>query len=765
MKEIFMGRKGTLIKLAICAGLILVSALIGSYIQTAGWSCSIEDLQNASNTGTITLQAVDKDAPASYTVKGSVTSGILIIPKNATAETPAPAIVFTHGLYNNREMQLQNGIEMARRGFVVILLDREQHGHNTTMTYNNYGDSMLSAAKYLYNLTDKNGNKIVDGSKIAVSGHSMGGSATNNALALDGVSTNGSITYASGKSEKWNGATDEALKNGYHMGIISAGLVQANNASNTSYGTNLLGVGNVKASSDEFFYTATLKSPTYVAIHKDSMTSVMFYQGANENYSGSVDGKIYVKKGNSFVAITSNDKFKEGTQYYKYTKSGNATNYLMSSQAMAFVGQNTANVTADQYNVVNGGLYDFNTGALIAQPNEKGKLASVATKGQQLSSATTQLRVVYEAQETHPMNHFSTDTASHVIDFFYNVFGVPEGAKYKAPTRQTWLIKEIVACFGFIGMFGFIIVLAEILLKTKFFSSLSAKEQDIPELPSLMKKPQTLIPYWVTGILTAWFSAYSIKNVSTWYGKSLFKKLIANTTSIIPGVTLQSCANIGQIAYWGIVCALFGIAMTAVVWFINRIVNMIIYKDDYCQYDTHPFAAFKIRSWSNVGKTLVLAATIVISFYGIVFVLWKWLVVDFRIWTFDLRTFRMDRILDYLHYVPYFFIFYMTSAALSVNYRTKEIPEWASIAINVCFNVVGLIILFGTHNAHFIATGGLNSNANKLFYIACFPIIPCVGFATVVGRRLYTKTGNAWLPGLINAIIFTFLACANTSIG
>ena len=327
-----------LFRLCICCFFILLALVVGSLVQTAGWSAKIKDLRNETNTGTITLQANDTTEPANYTVSGKVESGILIIPKNATPEHPAPGIVFTHGLYNNREMQLQNGIELARRGFVVILLDREGHGNNQTTTRYNYGDTMLSAAKYLYNLTNDQGEFIVDKTKIAVSGHSMGGNATYSATAIDGVDTTGAITTAdrSGNttSNRWNGNEDAALKAGYHMGIISAAIVQANNLSSSNFGSNLLGVAGVKASSDEFFYSATTKNPVYVAVNKDSMKETTFVAAQNAETDAQ---KLFVKKGKDYVAVDANSKYNKNTQYYKYTTSANSTYYLQSRQANQFI--------------------------------------------------------------------------------------------------------------------------------------------------------------------------------------------------------------------------------------------------------------------------------------------------------------------------------------------------------------------------------------------------------------------------------------------
>ena len=106
----------------------------------------------------------------------------------------------------------------------------------------------------------------------------------------------------------------------------------------------------------------------------------------------------------------------------------------------------------------------------------------------------------------------------------------------------------------------------------------------------------------------------------------------------------------------------------------------------------------------------------------------------------------------------------MITSALSQNYRVKDLPEWATVAINVVFNIIGILILLWASNDYFIRTGAQTVGYPvNLFYIAAIPIIPCVAIATVIARRMYVRTGNAWLAGIINAVIMTIIACANTS--
>ena len=95
--------------LMISVVLMLVSCIFTSLIQTNGGSVTIEEINWVTDNG--------------YTMNAWV-----FIPENATAETPAPAVVTSHGMFNNKSMQDLNFVELARRGFVVLAQDMPSHG-------------------------------------------------------------------------------------------------------------------------------------------------------------------------------------------------------------------------------------------------------------------------------------------------------------------------------------------------------------------------------------------------------------------------------------------------------------------------------------------------------------------------------------------------------------------------------------------------------------------------------------------------------------
>lgn len=102
-------------------------------------------------------------------------TGYLFLPETATADTPAPAIVTSHGYLNNREMQDINYVELARRGYVVFAQNAYKHGDSSLADAAGASEiqvttgGMVDAVEYLSSLN------FVDSSRIGVTGHSMGG--------------------------------------------------------------------------------------------------------------------------------------------------------------------------------------------------------------------------------------------------------------------------------------------------------------------------------------------------------------------------------------------------------------------------------------------------------------------------------------------------------------------------------------------------------------------------------------------------------------
>lgn len=649
--EYIAKNKVAVIFLIVCLVVIFLSSFAASAVQTDGWSVEVTDLRDAENTGTKVITTAEGEEEVD--IDGKVVSGILFKPEKASAENPLPAIVLTHGYLNNREMQLQNAIELARRGFVVITVDREGHGN-----YENTGDTnammatsgMYDSVKYLYNLD------YVDKTKIGISGHSMGGMTTAATLLQD---------YTSGYN------------------LIAAGLMQAW-SSFMGAGANV-DVGFLKAHDDEFFFTT------------------------NEN-GGTISRE-----------------------------------WLGTEQAKKFVG-----IGGTEGAVQNGAIY---VGGQIVEP----------AGGQAADGA---FRVIYEIPGVHPQNHCSVDGAEAVVNFFYTSFGTPNGYEYLAETSQTWWVKEMFSFIGLIAFFALLFPLVSLLLTTPFFRSLAVGKQEVaengelvwvgnaPVEPKPLKGVRKNLTYWLGAIGIMLFSGFVIKDICTEYGDKWF-----------PNTQLYPQDTTNWVAMWAVVVALFSLAVILFFWVFNRIANRVKYGEQGALYDENPFAAGRIPTGlKGLAKTFLLAMVTVFIMFLIAFVNWSCWTVDFRIWTLAVKVFDVGVMLPTMvRYAVFFGIFFTVSALFNENYRAKNLPEWASILINIFFNVFGVLLVVAIQYSEFNSTGVLWQPEMALGYIVLIPMIPILAIATVISRRMTAKTGNMWLGAFINTMLFTIITCANTA--
>jgi hypothetical protein len=150
-----------LLSLALC----VVSGIGASYVQTSGGAVEVRDMRWA-------------------TPSGHFLSALLFKPDSATTEKRAPAVVVSHGWFNNREMQDLNYIELSRRGYVVVSIDMYGHGNSEAVPdhlLRRRAIGMYDAVMLVADLP------YVDRKRIGVTGHSNGALAANLAIGIDNL--------------------------------------------------------------------------------------------------------------------------------------------------------------------------------------------------------------------------------------------------------------------------------------------------------------------------------------------------------------------------------------------------------------------------------------------------------------------------------------------------------------------------------------------------------------------------------------------------
>ncbi|MBA8817209.1 pimeloyl-ACP methyl ester carboxylesterase [Microbacterium halimionae] len=216
--------------LALSLVLMLVSGFVASAVQTDAGGVDIEDMRWE-------------------TASGQMLRALLFKPDAATVDNKAPAIVVSHGWWNNREMQDANYVELARRGYVVVSIDMYGHGNssyllNEELTLGGTGmyDTVKLVADFPY----------VDQNKIGVSGHSNGARAANFSVALDNEA-------------------DTQLIDAVFLVDNDPTYTDADGAYTNVYGSR--DVGLVADQYDEFFFRGYDETGAVVSLPRDYITS------------------------------------------------------------------------------------------------------------------------------------------------------------------------------------------------------------------------------------------------------------------------------------------------------------------------------------------------------------------------------------------------------------------------------------------------------------------------------------------------------------
>ncbi|MFX1563629.1 MAG: alpha/beta hydrolase family protein [Promethearchaeota archaeon] len=100
------------------------------------------------------------------TAEGVAISGILQKPHVATPSSPLPGVVVIHGIIQSKEWVMAFGIELVRRGFVVLTIDAVGHGNSGPSVGTETDSGGIAALEYL--------NSLSYVSTLGMIGHSMG---------------------------------------------------------------------------------------------------------------------------------------------------------------------------------------------------------------------------------------------------------------------------------------------------------------------------------------------------------------------------------------------------------------------------------------------------------------------------------------------------------------------------------------------------------------------------------------------------------------
>ncbi|MFX1253924.1 MAG: alpha/beta hydrolase family protein [Promethearchaeota archaeon] len=146
------------------------------------------------NFGTVTTTEIDL-----LTADNVVIHSTLQVPIAASASNPMPGVVVIHGVIQSKEWLSMFGIELSRRGFVVLTIDARGHGNSGSGGSDNGDAGGIAALEYL------DSQSYV--SKLGLVGHSMGAGIAIATVDHGSVPVNALVLVDGGTGGTWANST------------------------------------------------------------------------------------------------------------------------------------------------------------------------------------------------------------------------------------------------------------------------------------------------------------------------------------------------------------------------------------------------------------------------------------------------------------------------------------------------------------------------------------------------------------------------------
>lgn len=669
--------------IVLCIALVLI--LAGSIL--AG-------MYNSSN-GSVTVSRI------SFEAQNGTLSGLLYMPKGASAENPRPTVIVTHGYLNSAEMQDANAIELSRRGIVVLALDQYDHGHsdldNKVYTGTSFMEiwapfwinSMHDAVAYMYEqpyvLKDEAGNGI-----IGVTGHSMGGFGSTMALAMD---------------------EQEAAATGIRK--ICCGLTEGSDFLYTGFfgvdvaAADALGggrtMGKVAAQYDEFFF------------NDPAVTG------------GTVRHKDFVSTPDGLAFLQRTDSAEPNTWYP--TSDGGMRIIFEPAQTHPW-NHFSITTTAHALYFYKEAFKDYSQDLNFLDPND-------------------QIWLFKEGFECLALLGF----VLLIVSLASLLIEIPGLSK-----ARTGALEPTPSVRGGGGRFGALaLILGLILLPAIFFSPLMDGGAGSETVMILFYAG---CAFAVAGLFGLIFGLFDKENrlrlvigsfMVMLSGAAL--ALVARTPMYTDG-PFWTAPGLNSIAYWTIGCALISLLAMSLIYVGAKAKEGLNFRSYGVSFN--PLA---------ILMSLVVAILTWAIAYGVLFLMDMLFKADFRIWTFAFKTFDFNIFPAILRYLPTFLLFYVVStAAITVNTNTEKLKGFWGYLVAIILNAGGPILWLANQYGTLFTTGVAAHPGSALSGIVLVAMVPTLSIAAVISRSLYKKTGNIWLPAFLNALLMTTMAVANTMV-
>lgn len=374
----------------------------------------------------------------------------------------------------------------------------------------------------------------------------------------------------------------------------------------------------------------------------------------------------------------------------------------------------------------------FGTDPTAGDPRVAGELYRQNIQGRDA------IRAIFTPDQIHPWNTISATVERDTLRFFEASLGAPRPID---PGQQVWQWKAVFNTLGLVGFALLVYHLAVALAGTKPFGAVNAPA--VGALPAPTGRARHW--FWISLVLGQVFGVVTYP--------ALFMFAVMNR----PPFMVQS--PLWYIGLWAVAVGAFTGLLMWLGWrfFGGRESGISLSQRGL---------AWRSR---QISASIVLALTVTVAAFAVVFVGDWWGAVDFRNWVLPVKAFGPDKLPLIALILPFLLAFYVVNSVAinSFNWVEGKRP-WANLALLAFVNVAGVLFMIVLQYVTFFVSGSSFSESvmkppvSNIIGIWLFPMVVYFPLAAVLDRLLYKRTGNPYLGGIIMAFVVAVISATNT---
>ncbi|HJD47298.1 MAG TPA: alpha/beta fold hydrolase [Candidatus Mediterraneibacter norfolkensis] len=367
-------------------------------------------------------------------------------------------------------------------------------------------------------------------------------------------------------------------------------------------------------------------------------------------------------------------------------------------------------------------------------------------------------RIFYTIEDcTHVTTVNSKTAITNGLEFFMNSIDAPIPI---ASSNQVWGLRFVFGTIEIVGIVMLLLSLGSFLFSLNYFKSLSGAEN---ENAARLDGKRGL------GYRLFFIAVFTIIPVLTFVPCYVFGENEVKQTVLFPFNPSSSGYLIWTVANAA------GMFLVFLIW---HFVYGRKHGGNMKVYGILPGADRK-EALVYIGKSALYGICMIVPVFIVLLLVEKLLHVEATTWIFNIRTFRLDRIVYFVQYfIPFFISFLISNIAFSAILRDDEPGKSGrgmvlkNQLIGVLQGAGGLTVMYIIWNMVYFVSGKPSFlyretpyvMGNAGFMCICFSLIPMFGINAILSTQMSVKTKKIWVGAFVCALFIVWITFAGQSL-